>query len=139
MAIPKELAAAVKRAEIKRQVSDLLAQLSATERKMVLADLFTEHDATSPRRSSEDSPSEDARASTGRRRTADTATSKKDQLHRLLCDRPGIPISEMALEIYDTDDALAMRRIRAILVGLKKQGRVTNRKRGIWKGVTRPK
>jgi hypothetical protein len=69
----------------------------------------------------------------------ESAGVKTTALVGLLAGSPGMAIGDLAFKLYGVRDATSMKKTRALLVGLKRQGRTRTVGRGHWEVVpTKP-
>lgn len=150
----KALEKARAKREVRRVVEDALARLDAADRRDVLADLFVDTAdgpiVVSPpsarplngARSEASSPPvgrEQARRSGAGRPKGSTAANTSGRtatLLRVLAERPGMPIKEMAMAVYGSDATKTQNKTRSLLVAQKRSGKVNNPVPGKWEVVT---
>lgn len=61
--------------------------------------------------------------------------TKTDHIIEVLTQTPRMPVADLALIVYGANDAVAIKRVTALLVGLKRQGRAKTPQRGQWEVI----
>jgi hypothetical protein len=146
MSLTVDLSQAVRRAESKKQVARMLADLPQADRRALLLDLLAEDESigNAQRAPSVPAPREVRKARRGRplkRRKTNGAgddAGRTDTLLATLRPSPGMPVRDLAAKVYpDVDEASGRGRTRSLLTSLKKQGRVRNTGPGQWEVTER--
>jgi hypothetical protein len=144
MSLTGDLAQAVRRAEAKKQVARLLAELPPEDRRGVLLDLLAgdEPAGVIERTRVSTVPRETQRSRRGRpvrRAKANGAApdaGRTDTLLAALKASPRLPVVQLAAKVYpELDDKTARGRTRSLLSALKDQGRVKNPETGHWEAT----
>ncbi|MBI3071422.1 MAG: hypothetical protein HYY84_04760 [Deltaproteobacteria bacterium] len=142
------------RKKTRTEIARLLARLASVDRCAVLSDLLVEEE-TPPTMPSVAAPAlatplapqsakrgrpPKPKVVTAEADSVDGPTGAKmgrtDTLLAVLRTRPGMPIRELAAEVYGDDDKLNQNKTRSLLASLKKNTKVKNSGVGHWEVVS---
>jgi hypothetical protein len=136
MDLSADLSRAVRRAETKRQISQLLVGLPADDRQAILLDLLAERASSGrPPRQVQNAPRDVGNGRQGHVAQVPEEGGRTDALVSMLKAKPGVSIGDMAEHVYGDLTEKSRNKTRSLLAALKKRNIVRNTGTGQWEVI----